>query len=112
MFVNWTDEDIAFIKGAGITSEDAREYQRRPIFRCWQESWEIEVRKKRDPVNQAKLQTKYAGIRFYDLDDETYWQRHQGIEACQQECVGKVREKYEKSTRKVREYYVNICLSV
>ena len=26
-FVNWTDEDIAFIKGAGISSEDAREYQ-------------------------------------------------------------------------------------
>ena len=27
-FVNWTDEDIAFIKGSGITSKDAREYQR------------------------------------------------------------------------------------
>ena len=69
-FVNWTDEDIAFIKGSGIRSKDAKEYQRRPIFRCWQESWETEVRKKRDPVNQAKLQTKYAGIRFYDLNDD------------------------------------------
>ena len=53
-FANWTDEDIAFIKGSGISSKDVREYQRRPIFRCWLESWEIEVRKKRDPVNQAK----------------------------------------------------------
>jgi len=70
-FVNWTDEDIAFIKGAGISTEDAREYQRRPIFCCWQEPWEIDVRKKRDPVNQAKLQTKYVGIQFYDIDDET-----------------------------------------
>ena len=70
-FVNWTDEDIAFIKGSGISSKDVREYQRRPIFRCWQEAWEIDLRKKRDPVNQARLQTKYAGIRFYDLDDET-----------------------------------------
>ena len=39
------------------------------------------------------------------IKDEKYWQRHQGIEACQQECVGKVREKYEKSTRNVREKY-------
>ena len=69
-FVTWTDEDIAFIKGAGISSEDASEYQRRPIFRCWQESWEIDVRKKSDPVNKAKFQTKYVGIQFYDIDDE------------------------------------------
>ena len=26
-FITWTDEDIAFIKGAGISSEDARDYK-------------------------------------------------------------------------------------
>ena len=30
----------------------------------------MDARKKSDPVNKAKFQTKYVGIQFYDIDDE------------------------------------------
>ena len=72
-FSTWTDEDVAFIKGAGIPNEDVVSYDRKlPIFRCWREDWEIEIQKKRDEVHKARFQNKYCGIRFFDIDETKY----------------------------------------
>ena len=43
-----------------------------PIFRCWQEDWEIRLQKNKDPITQAKFQNKYGGICFYDVDETKY----------------------------------------
>ena len=43
---------------------------KKPIFKCWREDWEIECQKKKDPVNKAKFERKYKGLKFYDFDHE------------------------------------------
>ena len=43
---------------------------KKPIFKCWREDWEKECQKKKDPVNKAKFERKYKGLKFYDLDYE------------------------------------------
>ena len=56
-FVTLTDEDMAFIKGAGIPTEDAANHKKNlPIFRCWREDWETRLQKFKDGVIQDRFQ--------------------------------------------------------
>ena len=38
-------------------------------FLNWEEEWEIEVIRKRDPVNDARLLKKYDGLKLFDVDN-------------------------------------------
>jgi hypothetical protein len=37
-------------------------------FLNWEEEWEIEAVRKRDPVNDARLLKKYGGLKLFDVD--------------------------------------------
>lgn len=38
-------------------------------FLNWEEEWEMEAIRKRDPVNDAKLLKKYGGLKLFDVDN-------------------------------------------
>jgi hypothetical protein len=65
----WTEEDMdrefdLFEEGNLPEPKKVR------IFRSWEEDWEPEAVKKRDPVNEAKLLQKYGGLQWYDFDNK------------------------------------------
>ena len=67
----WTDEDIAFLKGSRMDVEDRSEIFQR-VFRVWEEEWELDIinNRLRDEVSITKLEKKYKGIKFYDVDEQ------------------------------------------
>jgi hypothetical protein len=64
---NWENDDFA---DPGIDTPPTPSVAVQPlrIFRAWLEDWEIPVRSKQDPVNEAKLLEKYGGLVWHDPD--------------------------------------------
>ena len=61
----WDNDDFA---DPGIDKQPtpAGAVQPLRIFRAWLEDWEIMVRLKQDPVNEARLLKKYGGLVWHD----------------------------------------------
>lgn len=63
----WMDEDMD--KEFDLFVEDKSEKPKsKRIFKAWEEEWEADAIKKKDPVNEAKLLKKYGGLQWYDID--------------------------------------------
>lgn len=63
----WMDEDMD--KEFDIFVADvSKEPKKKRIFQAWEEEWEADSIKKKDPVNEAKLLAKYGGLQWYDID--------------------------------------------
>ena len=69
----WTDADLEFAHGlenwdaAGAGNVPEPTVPRR-IFNAWIEEWEWELLYHNDPVSEARLMQKYAGLRWIDPD--------------------------------------------
>jgi hypothetical protein len=67
----WMEEDMD--KEFDIFDEEKlSEPKKVRIFTSWEEDWEQEAVKKRDPVNEAKLLQKYGGLQWYNFDNKNY----------------------------------------
>jgi hypothetical protein len=68
----WLEEDMD--KEFDIFFQDKKKEPKKiKFFKAWEEEWEVEAVKKRDPVNEAKLLEKYGGLQFFDPDkNKTY----------------------------------------
>ena len=68
----WDDQDVAFdlkLESWGVDVDDLRKKKiPKRIFRAWEEDWELEIRKKQDVVNEARLVEKYKGLVIFDPD--------------------------------------------
>jgi hypothetical protein len=67
----WTDGD--FDKEFDMfqeTEESSRLKKPLRFFKAWEEEWEQGSILNKDPVNEAKLLTKYEGLRFFDPDTQ------------------------------------------
>jgi hypothetical protein len=69
----WTDEDVTFdlqLEKWGTTIELLVQLGPKRTFKGWLEDWELEIVKKNDVINEAKLLRKYGGLRWHDVDDD------------------------------------------
>jgi hypothetical protein len=72
-FKFWMEEDMD--KEFDIFIEDKKETDKKiRIFKAFEEDWEDDAMKKRDPVNEAKILEKYGGLQWFDPDkNKTYY---------------------------------------
>jgi hypothetical protein len=73
----WTDVDVEYDFGLTKYRVDV-EYLQHPlaptrIFRGWIEDWEVPLVKKNDQVVEAKLLTKYHGLKLYCTKDNFFY---------------------------------------
>jgi hypothetical protein len=67
----WTDED--FDEEFNMFKDDERNKDKNKVirfFKGWEEEWEQAAILNKDPVNEAKLLSKYGGLQFFDEDTE------------------------------------------
>ena len=77
----WTDDDINFdlqLENFGVDTTVLRSVSRNRVFRCWEEDWEAEARKKNDPIHESKLLQKYKDLVFFDPDNAANYTIHPG----------------------------------
>ena len=77
----WTDDDVNFdlqLENFGVETTVLQSVSRNRVFRCWEEDWELEAKKKNDPVQEARLLQKYKDLIFYDPDNEVNFTVHPG----------------------------------
>jgi hypothetical protein len=72
----WNDNDVEFQLGLeNFNADEAHGVvphvaSPKRLFRCWFEDWEVESVKVNDVVHETRLLTKYAGLKFLDLDHD------------------------------------------
>jgi hypothetical protein len=72
-FKFWMEEDMD-IEFDMFIEDKKQEAKQIKVFKAWEEEWEEEATKKRDPVHEAKLLQKYGGLQWFDPDkNKTYF---------------------------------------
>jgi hypothetical protein len=66
-FKFWMEDDMDREFDIFVESK-SQESKKTRFFNAWEEEWEEDAIKKKDPVNEAKLLKKYGGLEWYDFD--------------------------------------------
>ena len=92
--VEFDDQDLAFDKDlekVGVVVRDLKRPMKKCVFWCWltdeEKKW---MKKRKDPVYEAKLLRKMGGLNFYDPDtnftytvctEDMFWEARHGYAA-------------------------------